>query len=242
MALSRQVSQVSTLAAFCRWAQGAGYAVGEMTGFSVVHPVHAVGSWHYDQQGGYGLAADINSSGPGEMARLIIARQRAESMGLAVTLAELGPVVGHDDHLHVDVGLLSNLGAGIYHAAGSSSMSGASTLTPGTTTSTTSSTPDSQEDIVATIDELRTMITEVIRTEGVSGAGDLGRLTTALDAPTRRIVSEETAKVMRSEGVSGAGDVGRLVGALQAAGVTSVAGSSATAQQVADELAKRLAS
>lgn len=56
MALSVQMSRVSTLVTFCRWARSAGYQVGEMAGFSVVHPVHAAASWHYDVQDGYGLS------------------------------------------------------------------------------------------------------------------------------------------------------------------------------------------
>lgn len=75
-----------------------------------------------------------------------------------------------------------------------------------------------EEDIVATLDEVRAVFTEVIRSEGVAGAGDLGRLVNHLDAPMRTIVSEETTKVIRSEGVSGAGDLGRLVTALQGVG------------------------
>ena len=125
-------------------------------------------------------------------------------------------------------------------------MSGGATSTPTTTTD--------QEDIVATIDDL----ISVLRSGGVSGAGDTGRLIAALDGPTRTIVSQETTKVLRSEGVSGAGDLGRLVGALVPAIASAQPGAQPDtaalartiaaaipadiASQVADELAKRLAS
>lgn len=119
MALSKQISPVSALVTLCRAFKAEGYSIGEMHGFSTVHDVHAKGSWHYDQENGFGKAADINFNGPGEMARLIRARKRAEELGLAVTLAEKGYVSGHADHLHVDLGQWSNLGAGIYRAKGS---------------------------------------------------------------------------------------------------------------------------
>lgn len=91
-----------------------------------------------------------------------------------------------------------------------------------------------QEDIMATLDDLRTVLTEVIRSEGVTGAGDLARL----DAPMRTIVSEETTKVIRSEGVSGAGDLGRLVGALQGAGLGG--GEKVDVAALADAIASEL--
>lgn len=74
-------------------------------------------------------------------------------------------------------------------------------VAPGALTTTT--TPQEAD---VTIDEL----VSVLRSEGVSGAGDLSRW----DAPMRTIVNQETTKVLRSEGVSGAADVGRLVAAL----------------------------
>lgn len=157
MALSKQMSRGSTLVAYCHWLQAEGYQVGEMHGFSVVHPVHAADSWHYDKENGYGLAVDVNSNGPGEMARLIRARKKAEEMGLAVTLAEKGYVSGHSDHLHVDVGLLSNLGAGVYHARGdglTTGGSGGSSVAPAPSTPTVST----QEDDMPNIDEVRAVV------------------------------------------------------------------------------------
>lgn len=79
-------------------------------------------------------------------------------------------------------------------------------------------TPITQEDIVATIEDL----VSVLRSEGVSGAGDTGRLVAALDAPLRTIVTEQTTAVVRSEGVSGAGDLGRLVAAIVPAVVAAL--------------------
>ncbi|QCB93291.1 hypothetical protein [Cellulomonas shaoxiangyii] len=72
-----------------------------------------------------------------------------------------------------------------------------------------------EEDIMASIQDVIDAVTGALRSEGVSGAADLGRL----DGPMRTIVSQETTKVLRSEGVSGAGDTGRLVQALQGAGI-----------------------
>ena len=69
MALGAQLSPTQTLVTFCLWAHRHGYDVGEMHGFSAVHPVHAGGSWHFDSDGGFGKAADINKNGPDERAR-----------------------------------------------------------------------------------------------------------------------------------------------------------------------------
>ncbi|NMR20977.1 hypothetical protein [Cellulomonas fimi] len=114
MALGQQLSPTQTLVTFALWAQRNGYAVGEMHGFSAVHPVHAQGSWHFDTDGGFGKAADINKNGPDERDRLIAALDHAQELGLAVIFARDGVegVAGkHKNHLHVDVGPFSHLGA-----------------------------------------------------------------------------------------------------------------------------------
>ncbi len=114
MALGTQKSPTQALVTFCLWARRNDYAVGEMHGFSHdVHPVHARGSWHYDTDGGFGKAADINKNGGNERAALIAALDRAQELGLAVIFARdgvAGPAGKHRHHLHVDVGPFSHLG------------------------------------------------------------------------------------------------------------------------------------
>ena len=91
MALGTQLSPTQTLVTFCLWARRHGYSVGEMHGFSAVHPVHTGGSWHFDSDGGFGKAADINKNGPDERAELIEALNRAQELGLGVIFAATGP-------------------------------------------------------------------------------------------------------------------------------------------------------
>lgn len=121
MALGTQLSPTSTLVTFCFWARRNGYSVGEMHGFAPVHPVHKEGSWHFDQENGFGKAADINRNGPDEGAQLRAAVDRAQELGLAVIFARDG-VQGragkHKGHLHVDVGPFSNLGVGGFKPRG----------------------------------------------------------------------------------------------------------------------------
>jgi hypothetical protein len=115
MALGAQLSPTQTLVTFCLWAVRQNFAVGEMAGFSAVHPVHAAGSWHFDRDGEFGKAADINKNGNTERAELLAAVERAQELGLAVIFARdgtAGPSAKHQDHLHVDVGPFSHLGAG----------------------------------------------------------------------------------------------------------------------------------
>ncbi|WP_456788370.1 hypothetical protein [Cellulomonas sp. P5_C5] len=114
MALGQQLSPTQTLVTFCLWARRHGYSVGEMHGFTAVHPVHTGGSWHFDQEGGFGKAADLNKNGPDERDHLIEALNRAQELGLGVIFARDGSagVSGsHRNHLHVDVGPFSHLGA-----------------------------------------------------------------------------------------------------------------------------------
>ena len=113
MALGTQLSPTQTLVTFCLWAQRNGFAVGEMHGFSAVHPVHTNGSWHFDDEGGFGKAADINRNGPDERDQLIGALDRAQELGLAVIFARdgaQGVSASHKGHLHVDVGPFTHLG------------------------------------------------------------------------------------------------------------------------------------
>ena len=114
MALGAQLSPTQTLVTFCLWARRHGYSVGEMHGFSAVHPVHAHRSWHFDSDGGFGKAADINRNGPDEREHLVEALNRAQELGLGVIYARdgaAGVTATHRGHLHVDVGPFSHLGA-----------------------------------------------------------------------------------------------------------------------------------
>ena len=114
MALAKSAALTSSIVRFCEWAAANGYQVGEMPPWGIVHRVHSKNSYHYARDGKYGQAADINWPGGGapERARLITAVSVAESLGLAVRYSLYGHVVGHDTHLHVDVGNWSNLGRG----------------------------------------------------------------------------------------------------------------------------------
>ena len=121
MALGSQASPTQALVTFCLWAQRNGYAVGEMHGFSSVHRVHTLGSWHYDQDGPYGKAADLNKNGPNERADLIRALDVARSLGLGVIFARdgaRGVAASHQTHLHVDVSAYTHLGKGASKAPG----------------------------------------------------------------------------------------------------------------------------
>lgn len=121
MALGEQLSPTQTLVTFCLWAQRNGFAVGEMHGFSTVHPVHKEGSWHFDQEGRFGKAADLNKNGPDENGQLRTAVDRAQELGLAVIFARdgiQGRAGKHQGHLHVDVGPFSNLGVGGFKPKG----------------------------------------------------------------------------------------------------------------------------
>lgn len=121
MALGQQLSPTQTLVTFCLWARRHGYSVGEMHGFSAVHPVHTGGSWHFDQEGGFGKAADINKNGPNERGELIEALNRAQELGLGVIFARDGAAgvsATHRNHLHVDVGPFGHLGAGSFQPRG----------------------------------------------------------------------------------------------------------------------------
>jgi len=113
MGLGKQVAPVSSIHTFALWARRLGYAVGEMHGFGTVHPVHTKGSWHYDQVGGIGLAADINKNGSRERDALVRAVEVAQELGLAVIYARdgiNGEAKAHQTHLHTDVGPYSHLG------------------------------------------------------------------------------------------------------------------------------------
>ena len=96
-------------------------SVGEMHGFSTVHRVHMKGSWHYDKDGKYGKAADINKNGPSERTDLIRAVDVAQRLGLAVIFARdgvRGEAGAHRTHLHVDVGSFSHLGTSSFKPRG----------------------------------------------------------------------------------------------------------------------------
>lgn len=117
MATSKRGAPTRNLVAFCGWLARNGYQVGEMPPWGTVHPVHVANSFHYDRDGKYGQAADINWPGGGdtEHNRLAAAVAVAESMGLGVIFAlhgTKGAASSHKTHLHADVGLWSSLGRG----------------------------------------------------------------------------------------------------------------------------------
>jgi len=128
MAMSKKVATTESLVRFCRYAERKGARVGEMHGFATVHRVHSANSFHYDKDGKYGQAADINYGAAGTshaerdmLNHLIVV---ARSFGLSVIYAKYGTTgsaSAHKTHLHVDVGSWSNLG----------SKSGAFRTTPG---------------------------------------------------------------------------------------------------------------
>lgn len=119
MGLGAQLSPVYALVTFCLWAQRKGYQVGEMHGFGPVHPVHKPGSWHYDRDGRWGKAADINWPGGGEEERAQLSRATdvAAELGLGHIFARdgvQGPARTHQRHLHADVGAYATFGVGFY--------------------------------------------------------------------------------------------------------------------------------
>ena len=113
----------ATLDSFLKWCVAEGYRVGENPRFgtkTVTKGVHMSNSLHYNQgPGREGEAADINYgvNGPAERAKLIVAQEKAQSMGLAVTYARYGTegsAKTHQNHLHVDRGVWCNLGKGLF--------------------------------------------------------------------------------------------------------------------------------
>lgn len=123
MALSAQLAPTASLVDFVEYAKANGYRITEMPPYDGVAPgVHNPRSFHYDKDGKYGLAADINIGAAGasdyEMRMLKRLIPVAQSLGLGVILAAYGTnVVGHRDHMHVDVGSYSNLGRGTFRQA-----------------------------------------------------------------------------------------------------------------------------
>lgn len=117
MARSTKRASTHALVIFCEYAMANGFAITEMAPYGTVHRVHSVGSWHYDRDGRYGQAADVNWGAPGgsreETAMLRRLIPVAQSLGLAVIFN----TVGHYTHMHVDVGSVSNLGNGRFTPA-----------------------------------------------------------------------------------------------------------------------------
>lgn len=115
MALSPKRASTHALVILCEYAVANGYSLSEMPPFDPVAPVHTKGSWHYDRDGIYGQAVDINWPGGGRVETLMLKRliPVAQSLGLAVIFG----VSGHYTHLHSDVGSVSNLGNGRFTPA-----------------------------------------------------------------------------------------------------------------------------
>lgn len=120
MALSDKSATTRDLVNFCNYAQARGARVSEMPPFDAVTPgVHNPKSFHYDRDGKYGQAADINYGKPGtsseERAMLAHLVTVAQSFGLGVIYAlygTQGSASAHKTHLHVDVGSWTQLGNG----------------------------------------------------------------------------------------------------------------------------------
>lgn len=120
MALSAKQAETRDLVNFCRHAEAMGARVSEMPPWDEPNTgVHSPKSFHYDKDGKYGQAADINYGRPGtsasEREMLTYLSVVAESFGLGVIYARYGTVgsaAQHTAHLHVDVGSWTNLGKG----------------------------------------------------------------------------------------------------------------------------------
>lgn len=123
MALSAKLAPTASLVDFVAYAKANGYRISEMPPYDPATPgAHKPTSWHYDTDGKYGLAADINIGVDGasdyEMRMLKRLIPVAQSLGLGVLVAAYGTnISGHRDHMHVDCGSYSNLGRGLYKQA-----------------------------------------------------------------------------------------------------------------------------
>lgn len=120
MAMSAKQAPTEALVIACELAIAMGGRVSEMPPWDAPNAgAHSAKSWHYDRDGKYGQAADINFGASGtsslEREKIIKLIRSAESLGLGVIYARDG-VVGsagqHRTHLHMDVGSYSNLGTG----------------------------------------------------------------------------------------------------------------------------------
>lgn len=120
MALSKKRATTKALVRFVQYARANGYKVSEMPPYDPVTPGgHSEKSWHYDKDGQFGQAADLNWGASGasaeERARLALLVPVAQSYGLGIIFGLYGtngPAAQHRGHMHVDVGSYSNLGRG----------------------------------------------------------------------------------------------------------------------------------
>jgi len=115
MALSPRGCPTENLVAFCNYAEAIGARVGEMPPWDAAKAgAHSKGSWHYDKDGKYGQAADINygTSGSSTSENDVLDHLRivGESMGLGVIWRS----PGHYTHLHADVGTWSRFNGNGY--------------------------------------------------------------------------------------------------------------------------------
>lgn len=115
MALSTKRASTHALVILCEYATANGFEIFDMPPFDPVNPVHVKGSWHYDRDGRYGQAVDINWPGGGRMEHAMLTRliPVAQSLGLAVIFN----TIGHFTHMHVDVGSRANIGRGWFTPA-----------------------------------------------------------------------------------------------------------------------------
>ncbi|WP_062301660.1 hypothetical protein [Demequina subtropica] len=131
MGASAKLATTHALVAACDYWIAKGGRVTEMQPYGEVHKGHSSTSFHYDTDGVYGQAADLNVGTAGapasERALMVACRRVFESLGLSVLYDYTGNGVAvaraHRDHGHIDVGSYSNFGDGpVKHGRGSTAV------------------------------------------------------------------------------------------------------------------------
>lgn len=124
MALSQKKVPTENLVAFVEYVQRLGCKVTEFPPIDPPNPgAHNPKSWHYDMDGRYGQAADINYPAGGGAEREVFTKavRVGQSMGIGLLYAlngTVGSAAQHTTHLHGDVGSYSNLGGGSFKQRG----------------------------------------------------------------------------------------------------------------------------
>src|SRR5690606_29855311 len=116
MALSAKLAPTEALVAICDLAIAMGGSVTEMPPWDAPNKgAHDPKSFHYDRDGKYGQAADINFT-TDERAKIIRLIRSCQAAGVSVIYARdgvVGAAAKHRTHLHADVGSYTNLGTGL---------------------------------------------------------------------------------------------------------------------------------
>lgn len=124
MALSAKKVPTENLLALVEYAKRLGCIITEFPPIDPPNPgAHTKGSWHYDRDGIYGQAADINHPASGGAEREVLTKlvRIGKTMGLGLIYAlngTVGSAGAHRTHLHADVGSYSNLGGGSFRQLG----------------------------------------------------------------------------------------------------------------------------